>query len=313
VSKPEKVAKLQALLARVVSRAAEPRGTVPTRVAVAAERPVAASRPVISIQTPVMAIEAPVAMRAPVAAPAPERPAPAPERPAPPPPPISAPDLDDEVTVAHMVPELSSRRAPEPDAVLEVDVVEVGSEAVIDFPVEEAMAPEALGSRERLVAAEAIASDATELVAVAELVGPPASEEEPAPELIADESDVEEAAELEEAPLSSRRPVVGTQPEEQLAEMAFGTHEAPPPRHTPPPESGRLPAAPAVEFDADVTGVREATPIAVATIAALTRELVPEATVATLPSGDGVADVVGAAQRFQPATFVALLEASLAL
>lgn len=306
MSKPEKVAKLQALLARVVSRAAQPRGPVPARMAVAADGPVAASRPVIAIQTPVMAIEVPVAIRAPVAAPAPEPPAP-------PPPPISAPDLDDEVTVAHIVPELSSRRPPEPDAVLEVDLVEVGSEAVIDFPVEEAMAPEALGSRERLVAAEAIASDATELVAVAELAGLPASEEEPAPELIADESDVEEAADLEETPLSSRRPVVGTQPEEQLAEMAFGTQEAPPPRHTPPPESGRLPAAPAVEFDADVTGVREATPIAVATIVALTRELVPEATVATLPSGDGVADVVGAAQRFQPATFVALLEASLAL
>jgi hypothetical protein len=91
--------------------------------------------------------------------------------------------------------------------------------------------------------------------------------------------------------------------------MAFGAEEPAPPRHTPPPESGRLPAVPAVEFDADVTGVREATPI----VLPRPRELVPEATRAALVPSDGVADVVGEAQRFAPTTFAELLDASLAL
>lgn len=316
MSKPEKIAKLQTLLARVVSRSTEPRKATPA-APVATRAPVVASAPIAASAS--VAASVPVAARAPFVAPAPPPPAP------PPPPPPSAPDLDDEITVAAHVP----MSAPPPsisaeaDAVLEVDVVEVGSEAVIDISAEEMMAPEALGSRERLVAAEAIAADVTELAAAAELPAP-SSEEEPPPEILADESDVEEAgdlADLEEAPLSSRRPV-GPQPEEQLAELAFGAGEALPPRHTPPPESGRLPAAPAVEFDPDVTGVRDATPIApvraheaMATVATLPplRELTPEAIVAALPAGDGVADVVGQAQRFQPTTFVALLEASLAL
>ena len=90
--------------------------------------------------------------------------------------------------------------------------------------------------------------------------------------------------------------------------MAFGAEEPRPPRHTPPPESGRLPAAPTVEFDADVTGVREATPIV-----PRSRELVPEATHVELAPSDAVADLVGEAQRFAPGTFAALLDASLAL
>jgi hypothetical protein len=90
--------------------------------------------------------------------------------------------------------------------------------------------------------------------------------------------------------------------------MAFGAEEPRPPRHTPPPESGRLPAAPAVEFDGDVTGVREATPIV-----QRPRELVPAPIRAELAPSDAVADLVGEAQRFAPATFAALLDASLAL
>ena len=113
--------------------------------------------------------------------------------------------------------------------------------------------------------------------------------------------------EVEEAPLSSRRPVA-PEPEERLADLAFGAEEPQPPRHTPPPESGRLPAAPPVEFDGDVTGVREATPIA-----PRQRELLPEPTRAELAPSDAVADLVGEAQRFAPATFAALLDASLAL
>jgi hypothetical protein len=42
-------------------------------------------------------------------------------------------------------------------------------------------------------------------------------------------------------------------------------------------------------------------------------ELVPEVTAAELAPGDTVADVVGEAQAFSPSTFMALLDASLAL
>jgi hypothetical protein len=273
VSKAEKIGKLEALLARVRSRATEPR-----------KAPSAATAPV--------AVAPPVAADAPLPA-------------------MAVALEEDEITLAQPI--RSARGATEADIVLEVEVQEVTADTVIGVPVEEVMAPEALGSRERLVAAEP-----------AEAVLAQAPVEEAAPEILADESDVEEAGELiEEAPLSSRRPV-GPQPEERLAEMAFGAHgEDEPPRHTPPPESGRLPAAPALEFDPDVTGVREATPIAPVRAhesdaaahasPAPSRELEPQVTHATLPSGDGVAEVIGKAQGFQPSTFVALLDASLAL
>ncbi len=119
-------------------------------------------------------------------------------------------------------------------------------------------------------------------------------------------------------PASSRRLL---EPEDRLAEMAFGEGTPQPPRHTPPPESGRLPAAPPEEFDADVTGVREAM--------TLSRDdesdpleppppppllaFAPQSTRPVLGARGVVADVVGDAQRFAPATFAALLDATLAL
>jgi hypothetical protein len=128
--------------------------------------------------------------------------------------------------------------------------------------------------------------------------------------------------------------------------------------HTPPPESGRLPAATVADFDADVTGVREASPLAplrtkeepaplvveepaaeaharaletkklaeegasaeaavvksgLARSAAAAPELVAEATRGNLHASDAVAQTLGEAQRFAPTTFIALLDASLAL
>jgi hypothetical protein len=153
------------------------------------------------------------------------------------------------------------------------------------------------------------------------------------------EADVAEAGEdsaLEEAPASSRRTVT-QQPEERIAQIAFGAEEpAREPLHTPPPESGRLPAAAAaIDFDGDVTGVRDSAPVAPlrpdrsgAPVAAqeapkpeaaeaasdkAVRGLMPEPTHPNLPGGDAVAEVIGEAQRFSPGTFVALLDASLAL
>jgi hypothetical protein len=253
VSKTEKIAKLEALLARVVSRAGEPRRQ-PMAVT-AAPAPVLAEEPAELDEVDAETI---------------------------PPPPIALP------------------RAPamtETDVVMEVEVLqETAGDTVIGVATEDIVVAESLDSRERLVAAAPLPPAAI----VAEAPSAELLDESP-PELLA------AVEEVEEAPLSSRRPVA-PKPEERLADMAFGAEEPRPPRHTPPPESGRLPAAPTVEFDADVTGVREATPIV-----PRSRELVPEATHVELAPSDAVADLVGEAQRFAPGTFAALLDASLAL
>jgi hypothetical protein len=230
---------------------------------------------------------------------------------------------------------------------------------------EEAPAGESFESRERLVAA-APAFEATDLapevaplpaIEGARAAEVPVASEEPPPEIISDVEDVEEA------PVSSRRPVA-LEPEQRLAEMAFGAEEPSPPRHTPPPESGRLPAAPPLAEFGDITGVRDASapahrlegadvrrpdrregadantdvaaaedaPVAapVEVVAAFPatvpaqpfpqppaaeplRALVPESTHAVIAPSDAVGDVLGEAQRFAPPSFVALLDASLAL
>jgi hypothetical protein len=125
-------------------------------------------------------------------------------------------------------------------------------------------------------------------------------------ELIAEPDDVEEA------PASSRRPVAPP-PEQRLDEMAFGSVEPEPPRHTPPPESGRLPAAPEVEFDGDITGVRDATRSAHPPAPAPIMAIVPEATLADLAPNDQVADVVNPVHAPEPTTFVGVLDQSIAL
>ena len=264
------VARLEALLARVRRRAAEPRPT----------------------GTAVILTDAP---RAAVA------PAPAPVAVAPPPPPPPPP----------MPPQRT-----EADIVLEVDVAEATQDTIVAVATDDVVAPAALDSRERLVAAEPLAAEAPAVdasptdaeIRAAKPISVPQPEAAPA-ELSDDE--------IEEAPASSRRPV-GPQPEERLAEMAFGAEEPSPPRHTPPPESGRLPAAPSEpEFDVDITGVRDAKPA--------TRppepqpepqraaELAPVAVHGDIAASSAVADVVGHAERAAPSRFVELLDASLAL
>ncbi|HEX8796727.1 MAG TPA: hypothetical protein VF765_37505 [Polyangiaceae bacterium] len=197
----------------------------------------------------------------------------------------------------------------EADIVLEVEVAVATQDTIVAVAAEEVVAPAALESRERLVVAEPVAAEA-----------PPTEihtrEPEPVPEPEVAAAEVSDD-EIEEAPASSRRPV-GPQPEERLAEMAFGAEEPSPPRHTPPPESGRLPAAPPVqEFDGDTTGVRDAKPV--------TRhpesgpepqpaaELAPVAVRADIAPNSSVADVVGRSERATPSKFVELLDASLAL
>jgi len=152
-----------------------------------------------------------------------------------------------------------------------------------------------LESRERLVAAPQFEPAAPEIVA------------DEAPRQVDGAPEIEQVREEEvdeEPPVSSRRPVM-PEPEERLAEMAFGAEEPSLARHAPPPESGRLPAAPAAELAAAGGASTEAE--------VPTRELVPEAIVGQLAASARVADVIGEAQRFAPSSFAALLDASLGL
>jgi hypothetical protein len=289
VSKGQTLARLEALLTRVRSRATEP------RIA-----PAITAAPPVDAQPEVVAA-APVAAAAPA------------------PPPVFAldePTEDLESTQQRSVPSRSAPMRTEADIVVEVEVQATTQETVVAVPVDEVPAPAALESRERLVAAEPAAT----------LVEPaPAAEPEPSPTLAVQiEEPVEElvpelipeAEQVEEAPASSRRPVAPP-PEERLEEMAFGSVEPEPPRHTPPPESGRLPAAPEVEFDGDITGVRNAPrsahPPAAAPAPAPVIAIVPEATIAELSANDAVADVVSPAHAPAPTTFVGVLDQSIAL
>jgi hypothetical protein len=112
----------------------------------------------------------------------------------------------------------------------------------------------------------------------------------------------EEAA--DHAPASSRRPVM-PEPEDRLEQMAFGSDEAPPPIHTPPPESGRMPAAPSDEFDSEVDDLRDGS--------RHEEPMVVHATRAVLESATPVATMTGDPRRSTPSTFSALLAETLAL
>jgi len=262
VNKQQTIAKLEALLTRVRARTAEPR------------RPVVPAAPAAP---PIL-----VGLQAPVAAPVAHEP--------PPPPPAQAASreeprelLDEEITLAE---ERPAAAATDAEVVMDVEV----QETVIGVAGEEVAVAEAFESRERLVAAEPVAADSSpDLSQDAEtVIRQPVDRREPEVLAVEEESPPELLAaveEVEETPASSRRPVV-PEPEERLAELAFGTQEPRPPRHTPPPESGRRPAAP---------------------------ELVAEATRAEIPASDAVATVIGEAARFSPSTFVELVDASLAL
>jgi hypothetical protein len=187
--------------------------------------------------------------------------------------------------------------------------------AAIDVSVEVDLAPEDAGGpatdvaghagpAEPLAAAVEAASQERLVMAEPEPIEPTGS-----PELVAPKpapvTEVEPEPAEEEPPASSRRPLA-PQPEERLAEMAFGATEPRPAMHTPPPESGRLPAAPAadVDFPDEDTGVHAAHP---------PTPITPEATRAELSGSAGVARTQGAVAVFQPKTFAELLDASLKL
>jgi hypothetical protein len=305
LSKAATISKLEALLSRIRTRAAEPRS-----VRHAAPAPALTPTPIAVAAVPV----------APVMAPAPPSAfAPATSRAfVPPAPPVSPPPPEVSEGVAESIPPemLEGTTLPPPplaDAPGDADFdVDVDVAATTPQPAVARTTTES-DSRERLSAApaaqpEAVAVDVGRSVEPVEVL----SDEEAMASVASDDD------QIEEAPVSSRRPVAPP-PEERLAELAFGAEEPQPARHTPPPKSGRLPAPPAVEFDADVTGVRAA-PGRVADDEAVSARgepsiLSPQAVRAELASGASVrvADVIGEAQAFAPATFLALLDASLSL
>jgi hypothetical protein len=271
VSKVETISRLEALLARVRRRAAEP------------HRPSAAA--LLEATAPVGPV---------VDEPFDDEP----DQPTLPPPPVSA---------------------AEPDIRVDVDLQPppAGGIIAVTALADEARVADALESMEQLVAARPAAPESqADVVRSASFPTAPA---EPQVEPVGIEEPGSDEGQVEEAPASSRRPVA-PEPEERLAQIAFGAEEPQPARHTPPPESGRLPAASgAEEFDAHVTGTRgvssmeEDRPTESPPQGPASRVIVPHATRAQLAGSEGVADVVGGALDPVPSTFIALLERSLAL
>jgi hypothetical protein len=204
-------------------------------------------------------------------------------------------------------------------------------------------------SRERLVAAEPLSSDsssqadeqADEQTDVQSLP-PVRPTDEPLVAAAGELPDIEvgtadvSVEEAEEAPASSRRSIALEPP---LEELAFG--DAPAPPLTPPPESGRQVAVPAVDldFEGDFTGVRPkpeeaaarhapARPATVPPVAAAAQSgpaqsgatrsaapppLVPEVVRPVLPAEAHVVGLEGKSREFRPTTFGEVLEAALNL
>ncbi len=129
--------------------------------------------------------------------------------------------------------------------------------------------------------------------------------------------------EIEQPPASSRRPL-GPEPEEQIARIAFGSDTEEPPRHTPPPESGRLPSPDESDLRAEIDSPGTLDPFEAKTderpLAARPANprspgsrLVVVETRAVLPTDGDVAKVANDASVKEPLSFAELLRASLAL
>jgi hypothetical protein len=174
--------------------------------------------------------------------------------------------------------------APAPDVNIDVDYVEATQVSAND-PNAESDGSSRFDSTERLVVAS------TEVGEISVDEAPPLAADAPI--------DVVEEEPAEPAPASSRRPVM-PEPEDRLEQMAFGAGDARPPLHTPPPESGRVPAAPADEFDSEPPGMPN-------------EPLVPELIRAVIEPSASVAQLVSYASRAFPTTFSALLDETLSL
>jgi hypothetical protein len=357
VSKGVTISKLEALLARIRTRAAEPRPTAMAAPAPVAPSPGGFVRSVAAAPPAPPAFVPPAAVAPAFVPPAPVAPAFVPAAPAPlafvPPAAVAPPAFIPPAVTPFSppaAPPVSRETSSEPPEAFAVDeptlpppplAAATDADFAVDVdvpsgtPEPAAVAPpeggDATDSRERLSAAPPVPLDSAadsvdagpSVEQVDELLkesneetseGGIAGDAIAASEIAGDEDD-----EIEETPASSRRPVTSP-PEERLAELAFGADEQQPARHTPPPKSGRLPAPPAVEFDADVTGVRATPGVAQDDEVPSAPRPAPSVLAAqvvrpSFESGPSVVvpDVIGEAQRFAPATFLALLDASLSL
>jgi hypothetical protein len=208
--------------------------------------------------------------------------------------------IEEPVQLTTWTPPPPEAAVPDVAIAIDVDYVEAAQVTVADGGPEE-VPSERFDSAERLVVAGAIPTDE----AGDELIPEPEPGDElgaPGETQLAADALGEETA--EPAPISSRRPVMG-EPDDRLERMAFGADEAPPPLHTPPPESGRVPAAPADDFDSEVGDARESD--------RPDEPLVAEPRRAHLESGAPVIKLSGTPRRSMPATFSALLDETLSL
>jgi hypothetical protein len=333
LNKAVKLSKLEQLLARIRTRAAEPR-RAPAQVTASAAAPVVAA-PVVAAPVVAAPFNPSPAVATRVAAPpvvaVPVVPPPVVAKPAVSPP-VAAPPVAAVPVVVRAEP-VRLAPAAEPSVIVHDDLIDEttlpppalgGDEFAVEVDMSEASGPpDALeASAEDLDTRGPSASQ--ERLAIADSTPPPSippREGAAGPTPIApmnaltdDESlPDDEDEDDDEAPVSSRRAVVSSPPEERLAQLAFGSEE-PPQRHTPPPKSGPLPAPPVVEFEADITGVRKAETLSdEGSPRSAPSVLVPQAIRPHLASSENVVDVIGEAQSFSPKTFVALLDASLAL
>jgi hypothetical protein len=333
VSKSATVSKLEALLARIRTRAIEPRlPLAPPSSTPAITAPVATAPPVAVPAPPPVAVAAvvsrpasssasatPAREVAPSVAPAPVVAASSAREATSPPPAVEVSTMPPPSVVVEES-TLPPPRAPavsEAEFAIEVDMSEAEPIAAAASPAEQVYAGGPADSQERLAITDSLPPEASQLVADAADVGPAIEQVE----VLGDDESLAagEDDEIEESPVSSRRAVVSAAPEERLAQLAFGSDE-PPQRHTPPPKSGPLPAPPGMEFEADITGVHKTEGISGGDEAAQMSApadapsvLTPEAARPTLASSVNVVDVIGQAQSFAPSTFIALLDASLSL
>jgi hypothetical protein len=240
VSNDERIAVLEALLARIRSRSKEPRDT---RALVHDVAPPAAEA---ESREPTMRERA----------------------------------LEERITVTP-----PPTRAPEPSQVrpiepppMEVIELDLEPDPTIPPPSMEPSSRE-LESRSRLVSAPPVTLEDEEVHAM-----PTAAASGPV-NLAGPDADIDEPA-----PSSSRRPISVEEKLKQLAEDDDAVH-------VPPPESGKVPAAPIINLDEpDVTP-----------------PLRPETARATLPDAAEVASFIGDTPRGEAVTFGALLDATLAL
>lgn len=193
--------------------------------------------------------------------------------------------------------------APEVGIPVDVDYVETTHVVVAD-PGGVEVAEGHFDSTERLVVASTAVADADPDEGADDVDQPPAESVDGSAQTAHSVADGlgEEAG--EPAPASSRRPVMA-EPDDRLARMAFGAEEAPPPLHTPPPESGRVPASPSDDFDRDPLETQE--------IRQSHEPLIAEATRALLESAAPVANLIGGPGRPVPTTFSAILDETLSL